>query len=102
MPEGEALAHFAITGATLAIHLSIHVLSDVVLTLLPHYGADCPVAVVWRASWPDQRIVRATLATLETAIGAAKTDALSVGEVVIAAVAALVVIGIIIAVVKKI
>ena len=37
--------------------------------LTPHYGADCPVAVVWRASWPDQRIVKATLATLDKAVG---------------------------------
>lgn len=68
MPPGEALENFARTGAVLAIHLSIHVLEDVVATLAPHYGADCPVAVIWRASWPDQRVVRATLATLETAI----------------------------------
>lgn len=70
MPEGEALENFARTGAVLAIHLSVHVLENVVTTLTPHYGPDCPVAVVWRASWPDQRIVRATLATLETAVGA--------------------------------
>jgi len=70
MPEGEALENFARTGATLAIHLSVHVLETVVKTLSPHYGNDCPVAVVWRASWPDQRIVRATLSTLETAVGA--------------------------------
>lgn len=70
MPEGEALENFARTGATLAIHLSVHVLETVVKTLSPHYGSDCPVAVVWRASWPDQRIVRATLSTLETAVGA--------------------------------
>lgn len=70
MPEGEALDNFARTGAVLAIHLSIHVLDDVVATLTPHYGADCPVAVVWRASWPEERVVRATLATLQTAIGA--------------------------------
>ncbi len=69
MPPGETLENFARTGAVLAIHLSIHVLEDVVATLAPHYGADCPVAVIWRASWPDQRVVRATLATLETAIG---------------------------------
>lgn len=69
MPEGEALENFARTGATLAIHLSVHVLDKVVTDLTPHYGADCPVAVVWRASWPDQRIVRATLATLQTEIG---------------------------------
>jgi precorrin-4/cobalt-precorrin-4 C11-methyltransferase len=70
MPEGETLDNFARTGAVLAIHLSIHVLDDVVATLTPHYGADCPVAVVWRASWPEERVVRATLATLQTAIGA--------------------------------
>jgi precorrin-4/cobalt-precorrin-4 C11-methyltransferase len=70
MPAGETLAAFAATGATLAIHLSVHMLGRVVADLMPQYGADCPVAVVWRASWPDQRIVRATLATLETAVGA--------------------------------
>ncbi|MBG6081767.1 precorrin-4 C(11)-methyltransferase [Rubrivivax gelatinosus] len=70
MPEGENLAAFAATGATLAIHLSVHVLAQVVAELRPHYGDDCPVAVVWRASWPDQRIVRATLATLDAAVGA--------------------------------
>lgn len=68
MPEGENLAAFAATGAVLAIHLSVHVLGQVVADLTPHYGADCPVAVVWRASWPDERVVRATLATLDAAI----------------------------------
>jgi precorrin-4/cobalt-precorrin-4 C11-methyltransferase len=68
MPEGETLAAFGATGATLALHLSIHLLDKVVAELTPHYGEDCPVAVVWRASWPDQRIVRATLATLESAV----------------------------------
>ena len=70
MPEGEDLVNFARTSATLAIHLSVHVLEKVITDLTPHYGPDCPVAVVWRASWPDERIVRATLATLQTAIGA--------------------------------
>lgn len=68
MPEGETLVNFARTGATLAIHLSIHNLARVVADLLPAYGADCPAAVVWRASWPDQRIVRATLATMEARV----------------------------------
>jgi precorrin-4/cobalt-precorrin-4 C11-methyltransferase len=67
MPEGETLANFADTGATLAIHLSVHVLERVVEDLTPHYGPDCPAAVVWRASWPDQRVVKATLSTLEAA-----------------------------------
>ncbi len=70
MPAGETLENFARTGAVLAIHLSVQVLAEVVARLLPHYGADCPVAVVWRASWPDERILRATLATLEAALGA--------------------------------
>lgn len=69
VPEGEALARFAATGATLAIHLSIHVLARVVAELLPFYGPDCPVAVVWRASWPDERVLRGTLASIEAAVG---------------------------------
>jgi precorrin-4/cobalt-precorrin-4 C11-methyltransferase len=69
MPDTESLANFAATQAVLAIHLSIHVLPRVVAELTPHYGGDCPVAVVWRASWPDERVVRATLATIEAAIG---------------------------------
>ncbi|MEO5613435.1 MAG: precorrin-4 C(11)-methyltransferase [Cypionkella sp.] len=69
MPDRENLPAFAATGATLAIHLSVHVLEKVVADLTPHYGPDCPVAVVWRATWPDERIVRATLSTLQTAIG---------------------------------
>jgi len=76
MPEGEALARFAATGATLAIHLSVHVLGRGQAELLPHYGPDCPVAVVFRASWPDQRILRATLATLDPAIGTGERTAL--------------------------
>ena len=65
MPEGETLAAFGATGATLAIHLSIQNLAKVVVDLTPHYGSDCPVAVVWRASWPDEKIVVATLETIE-------------------------------------
>lgn len=64
MPPGETLAAFGATGATLAIHLSVHVLDKVVEELLPHYGADCPAAIVYRASWPEERLVRGTLATL--------------------------------------
>src|SRR5690606_2265586 len=76
MPTGGQLANFAATGATLAIHLSVHVLDRVPDELLPDYGADCPVAVVLRASWPDQRIVRATLGTLDPAIGEGERTAL--------------------------
>ncbi|MFD1913157.1 precorrin-4 C(11)-methyltransferase [Halodurantibacterium flavum] len=69
MPEGESLTNFAATGATLAIHLSIHNLGRVVADLMTAYGSDCPVAVVYRASWPDEKIVRATLSTIEAAMG---------------------------------
>jgi precorrin-4/cobalt-precorrin-4 C11-methyltransferase len=69
MPDGENLAAFAKTGAVLAIHLSVHVLDKVISELVPHYGADCPVAIVWRASWPDQKLIRATLGTLNTSLG---------------------------------
>ncbi len=61
MPEGETLVNFAATGATLAIHLSIQNLAHVTDSLTPAYGADCPVAIVFRASWPDERIIRGTL-----------------------------------------
>lgn len=61
MPERESLTNFAATGATLAIHLSIQNIDAVVSDLTPAYGADCPVAVVFRASWPDQQIIRGTL-----------------------------------------
>jgi precorrin-4/cobalt-precorrin-4 C11-methyltransferase len=61
MPPREKLATFAQTGATLAIHLSIHVLENVVAELTPFYGADCPIALVYRASWPDETIVRGVL-----------------------------------------
>lgn len=64
MPSGETLAGFGATGATLAIHLAIHALERVVEELTPHYGADCPVAIVARASWPDEKIVRGTLANI--------------------------------------
>jgi len=64
MPGGETLEAFAKTGTTLAIHLAIHALDDIVATLTPIYGADCPVAIVYRASWPDERILRGTLGSI--------------------------------------
>ncbi len=64
MPAAETLAAFGATGATLAIHLAIHALDRIVADLVPLYGADCPVAIVVRASWPDQAILRGTLATI--------------------------------------
>lgn len=86
MPAQESLANFAVTGATLAIHLSIHNLATVVADLTPAYGAECPVAVVWRASWPDERVVCATLGTVEQAVAGSmeRTALILVGRVLAA------------------
>jgi precorrin-4/cobalt-precorrin-4 C11-methyltransferase len=70
MPPGERLASFAATGATLAIHLAITSIERIVAELAPFYGTDCPVAVVAWASWPQQRIVRGTLADIAASLAA--------------------------------
>ena len=72
MPEGEALARLGASRATLAIHLSVRNLRAVVDDLTPHYGADCPVAVIYRASWPDEQIVRGTLSDIRAKVRAEK------------------------------
>ncbi|MXN47755.1 precorrin-4 C(11)-methyltransferase [Shinella kummerowiae] len=64
MPNRETLENFGATGATLAIHLAIHALDKVVEDLTPLYGADCPVAIVVKASWPDERVVRGRLSDI--------------------------------------
>ena len=74
MPPTETLAAFAAARATMAIHLSIHALARVVAELAPFYGADCPIALVYRASWPDERIIRGTLSTIEALAGAAPME----------------------------
>jgi precorrin-4/cobalt-precorrin-4 C11-methyltransferase len=74
MPPKEQLAAFAATGATLVIHLAIQRISTIVNELTPFYGDDCPVAVVARASWPDQRIVMSTLAQIEGELAAAPIE----------------------------
>lgn len=70
MPAGERLDAFAATGATLVLHLAIQAIDTVVAELTPRYGGDCPVAVVARASWPDERIVRGTLADIQAKLAA--------------------------------
>ncbi|MGU3776812.1 precorrin-4 C(11)-methyltransferase [Burkholderia metallica] len=64
MPEGEALGALAAHRATLAIHLGVRHLARIVDEVLPHYGADCPAAVIYRASWPDEERVTGTLADI--------------------------------------
>ncbi|MDA8249999.1 MAG: precorrin-4 C(11)-methyltransferase [Rhodospirillales bacterium] len=74
MPPRETLAAFGATGATLAIHLAVHVLDHIVAELTPFYGADCPVAVVVRATWPDERVLRGTLADIVATVAAANIE----------------------------
>jgi precorrin-4/cobalt-precorrin-4 C11-methyltransferase len=70
MPPSERLAAFAATQATLAIHLAIHRIEAIVAELVPFYGADCPAAVVVRASWSDERILRGTLGDIARKVAA--------------------------------
>ena len=70
MPERETLANFAATGATLVIHQAIQSLGEIVAELSPFYGEDCPVAVIVRASWPEQRVFRAKLGTIRAMLAA--------------------------------
>lgn len=84
MPEGEELEELGRSKATLAIHLSIRNLRHVERALTPHYGADCPVAVIYRASWPDQQIIRGTLSDIRGKVREAKitrTALIMVGRV---------------------
>jgi precorrin-4/cobalt-precorrin-4 C11-methyltransferase len=74
MPEGEKLAAFAASGATLVIHLAIHAIETIVEELSPFYGADCPAAVVVQASTPAERIVRGTLSDIAAKVAAARIE----------------------------
>jgi precorrin-4/cobalt-precorrin-4 C11-methyltransferase len=74
MPERETLAAFAATGATLAIHLAIPVIDKIVAELTPFYGADCPAAVVVRASWPQEIVLRGTLSDIAEKVAATQAE----------------------------
>lgn len=68
MPAAESLAAFAATGATLVLHLAITRTRELMAELEPHHGADCPVAVVYRASQPGELVLRGTVATIADAV----------------------------------
>jgi precorrin-4/cobalt-precorrin-4 C11-methyltransferase len=74
MPETESLRILAAARTTMAVHLSIHAIESVVAELLPAYGPDCPVAIVYRASWPDERILRGTLASIAELVASARLE----------------------------
>lgn len=71
MPSSESLAAFAATGATLVLHLAITRTRVLMTELEPTYGPDCPVAVVYRASQPDEVVLRGTVSTIADAVEAA-------------------------------
>lgn len=84
MPELEKLSSLAKHRATLVLFLSINLIRSVVEELTPHYGKECPVAVVQKATWPDQKIIRGTLKDITAKIRQAKitsTALILVGEV---------------------
>ncbi len=84
MPPGESLADLARHRATLAIHLGVRHIERIVADLLPHYGEDCPVAVIFRASWPDEERVQGTLVDIAQKVrasGMERTALILVGRV---------------------
>ncbi|MCC6325407.1 MAG: precorrin-4 C(11)-methyltransferase [Candidatus Brocadia sp. AMX3] len=68
IPEKEHLSVLAAATPTLCIFLSIDKIEEIVRTLLPHYGKDCPVAVVYKATWPEQKIVCTRLAEIASEV----------------------------------
>jgi precorrin-4/cobalt-precorrin-4 C11-methyltransferase len=68
MPPRESLEVLGQSGATLAIHLSIRNLGYVEQALTPHYGADCPAIIVYRATWPDEEIIVTTLSEMKARV----------------------------------
>jgi len=72
VPEGEALERLAASGATLAVHLSVANLARVIRALSPSYGPDCPAVVAYRVSWPDELLIRGTLADIRDKVKKAR------------------------------
>jgi precorrin-4/cobalt-precorrin-4 C11-methyltransferase len=88
MPDGQDLATLGRSGATLVLHLAVQHIDDVAEELRPHYGADCPVAVVARASRDDEEVLRGTLDSIGAQVAAAgirRTAIIVVGPVLTAA-----------------
>jgi precorrin-4/cobalt-precorrin-4 C11-methyltransferase len=83
VPPEQELSELGRTRATLCLFLSVDQLERICAVLIPHYGADCPAAVIYRASWPDQQIIRGTLGDLAGQVRAAgikKTAQILVGR----------------------
>ena len=78
MPPGEELEDLARHRSTLVLFLSITLLGSVVRSLAPAYGEDCPVAIVHKATWPDQMILTGTLADIEQKVREARINATAI------------------------
>ena len=85
VPEKEQIRSLAAHQTTMCIFLSVHMFGELVQELLDGgYVADTPVAVVEKASWPEQRIFRGTLTTIAdqlVAAGVSRTAMVIVGDV---------------------
>ena len=85
VPEREQIRSLAAHQTTMCIFLSVHMFGELVQELLDGgYQADTPVAVVEKASWPEQRIFRGTLTTIAdqlVAAGVSRTAMVIVGDV---------------------
>lgn len=87
MPPGETLAAFGATRALIVLHLATHLADEAVAELLPHYGPDCPAAVVAYASQPGEVVLRGTLSTIAAQVreaGIRRTAVILVGSVLAA------------------
>jgi precorrin-4/cobalt-precorrin-4 C11-methyltransferase len=88
LPPGEGLAGLAAHGATLVVHLGAQAIEQIAGTLIPHYGADCPTAVVAYASLPREVTLRGTLSNIAAQVAAAeirRTATILVGPALAAA-----------------
>lgn len=87
MPAGEDLASLGATGATLVLHLAVQRIEQVVAELTPHYGGQCPAAVVAYASQDREVVLRGSLGDIAAAVlaaGVASTAVIIVGKVLTA------------------
>ena len=85
MPDREGLEELGKCGGTLAIHLSVNNLQNIIRKVVPNYGEDCPVAIVYRVGWPEQRIIRGTLKNIRDKVkkaGITRTALILIGNVI--------------------
>ncbi|MDY0190313.1 MAG: precorrin-4 C(11)-methyltransferase [Desulfuromonas sp.] len=85
MPPKQELEQLARTESTLCLFLSVHKLATVATELAVYYGADCPIGVIYRASWPDEVIIRGTLTDIAHKVaqaGISRTAMIIVGQAI--------------------